>query len=173
MELESVVHMKKYLLLVIAMLSVCSLICGCSVMESDDDLADARIKQVFSAIENRDTRLMYSQFSQNAISDNLQTKITDLFAFIEGDMISWSRDESSVVLDTVEYGNRSKQLTTWYRIKTTKEEYLVLLIDYPIDMIEPDNQGLYTLKIIKSADENKLTGKTEDWTLPGIDLPAN
>ncbi len=165
--------MKKYFLLVISILSIFSIICGCSVIESDDDLADARIKQVFSAIENKDRTLMYNQFSQNAISGDLQTKITDLFAFIEGDTISWSRDESSVVLDTVEYGKRSKQLTTWYTIKTTQEEYLVLLIDYPIDTIEPDNEGLYTLKIIKSADENKLTGTTEDWTLPGIYLPAN
>ena len=64
-------------------------------------------------------------------------------------------------------------------LKTTNQTYLVFLADYPVDEIEPDNSGLYTLKIIKETDESKLTGTWEDWTIPGIyvseqvDLPEN
>lgn len=91
-----------------------------------------------------------------------------MLEYIDGEVLSWSRDGSPIALDESEKGNQRKLLLTWYTLKTTKQTYLIFLADYPVDEIESDNVGLYTLKIIKESEENKLTGTLEDWILPGI-----
>lgn len=48
---------------------------------------------------------------------------------------------------------------------------MFFLIDYTVDTINPDNEGLYTLRVIKAKDEDTEFGFVEDMTIPGIYIP--
>ena len=143
--------------------------------DKDNRLADARMEQVFNCIKDHDDDALKKAFSQRALAEteNINTEINNLFSFIQGDVISWSRDESPVVFDNVEYGKKSKQLSGWYGLETTEQTYLIFLVDYPIDTMNVENEGLYSLMIIEAADENNLTGTWDDWTIPGITVGVN
>lgn len=138
--------------------------------DKDNRLADTRMEQLFSAIKECDGTALKEIFSQKALADakNIDKEINNLFSFVQGEPVSWSRDNSPVVYDRVEYGKKSKQLSGWYGLETTEQTYLIFLVDYPIDTIEPENEGLYSLMIIEAEDENKLIGTWEDWTIPGV-----
>ena len=132
--------------------------------------ADKRMEQLFHAFQKNDYNSIIDLFSKKAKSENktINADAVNLLEYIDGEVLSWSRDESPITFSETEEGKHSMFLRTWFTLKTTKQSYLIFLADYPIDEIEPDNSGLYTLKIIKKSDENKLTGSFEDWTLPGI-----
>lgn len=157
--------------LLVLMLSACDR--GENIMffgDKDSNYADKRMEQLFNAFQKYDCDSVIKLFSKKAILENedINADIKSLFEYIEGKELSWSRDESPISLDDTEKGNQRKLLLTWYTLKTTKQTYLIFLADYPVDEIEPDNVGIYTLKIIKESEENKLTGALEDWIIPGI-----
>ncbi len=141
--------------------------------DKDTRLVNTRMEQLFNAIKEYDGTALKEVFSQKALAEteNINTEINNLFSFIQGDVISWSRDESPVVFDNVEYGKKSKQLSGWYGLETTEQTYLIFLVDYPIDTMNVENEGLYSLMIIEAEDENELTGTWEDWAIAGINIP--
>ena len=141
-------------------------------LSKDDDLADARMEQIFAALENRDEEMIKSTFSQKALLEakNLDENIDKVFSFVQGKLSFWKRDESPVVFDNSENVGKTKRLLTWYTLHTDEQSYLIFLADYPIDTIEPKNEGLYTFKILEEKNENKLKGSIEDWIIPGIDV---
>lgn len=138
--------------------------------DNDSELADARIEQLFEATQQQDKATFKKMFSQKAINeaDNIDDEIDCFFSFVQGTAISWNRDESPRVFEVVEYGRKSKQLITWYTLNTDKQSYLVLLVDYPVDTMNSENVGLYSIRILKLEDENRLIGTVEEWILPGI-----
>lgn len=138
--------------------------------DNDSDFADLRMEQLFFALQENDCDSISSLFSEKAKTESgtIDADSKELLKYIDGDVLSWSRDETPITLDDIESGNQRKLLITWFVLKTTNQTYLVFLADYPVNEIEPDNSGLYTLKIIKETDESKLTGTWEDWTIPGI-----
>lgn len=140
------------------------------LIDSDNELADTRIEQLFNAIKEQDKVALKETFSQKAIEEakDIDDELDELLSFIQGEVVSWSRDESPVAIDTVEYGKKTKQLEFWYNLKTNEQTYLIFLVDYPIDTIESENEGLYSLRILKIEDERKLTGTWDDWTIPGV-----
>lgn len=143
------------------------------LIDIDNELADARMEQLFTAIKEQDKNMLKEAFSQKALAEteDIDVGIDGLLSFVQGEVVSWSRDESPVVLDAVEYGEKTKQLTTWYTLETDEQTYLIFLVDYPIDTIEPENEGLYSLVIIKAEEENRLTGYWEYCAVPGINIP--
>ena len=138
----------------------------------DDKLADACVEKVFNSLKNKDTDELKSLFSKKAISeaDNFNDSVDDLLSFIQGDLLSWNLDDSPVVSEEIENGNNSKQLVIWFYLKTNKQNYLVFLVDYPVDTINKDNAGLYSLRIIKAEGEDKWTKPFEDYIIPGINI---
>lgn len=163
-------------ILIVLILLLTSCIKGVDTMffkDNDNDLADVRMKQVFTAIKAKDKEAIKSVFSKKALAEtsNIDVGINYLLSFIQGEVISWNRDESSTVFDSNENGNKAKQLVTWFNLNTDEQNYLVFLVDYPIDTINPENEGLYSLRIIRAQDENNLSGTMEDWMIPGIYIP--
>ena len=143
--------------------------------DKDIEQADARMEQVFDEIKQQNKDGLKELFSEKAIdeAENINIEIDDFLSFVQGEVVSWNRDDSPIVYDIVEQGSKSKQLITWYTLNTEKQNYLVLLVDYPIDTINPENAGLYSIRILKAEDENKLTGFIEDWVVPGIYILNN
>ncbi len=166
---------KKAVCLILIVVFVFTL-CSCNISgqsfftDKDNDLADARMEQVYNAIENQDIDALVALFSEKAImqTNNIYSVAESLFSFIQGEPVSWSRDESPIVFDwSEEYGNR-KQLITWFTLLTEEQSYSVFLVDYPVDSIEPQKEGLYSLRIIKIDNEDYLEETWEEWVTPGI-----
>ena len=143
--------------------------------DKDNEFADTRMEQLFNATKTQNIDDFKKMFSEKALSEaeNINIEINDFLSFVQGEVISWSRDESPIVFDSVEHGNATKQLVTWYTLDSDEQSYLVLLVDYPIDTINPENAGLYSISILKAEDENKLVGTWEDWAIPGIYIMHN
>lgn len=163
---------------VIVILFCIVVLCSCTIGgvfafffgDKDNDFADARMEEVFDAIKEQDKDALKAIFSTKALAETetMDVDIDALFSFIQGEVVSWSRDESPVVFDYVEYGDKIKQLLTWYTLYTDEHCYLVFLVDYPIDTIEPENAGLYSLIILGLEDEGKMEEAVEELIIPGI-----
>ena len=171
--------MKKAIFLTAIIFLTTALLCSCVKSDSipffadkDSAFADACMEELYDAIKHQDAENIKAIFSKKSINEAIEMdmKIDNLLSFVQGELISWHRDESPIVFDTVEYGRKTKQLVTWYNLNTTEQSYSVLLIDYPIDTIDAENAGLYSLMILRTEDENKLEGTWEEWMVPGIKL---
>lgn len=168
--------MKKTLSLLLIIVFILSL-CGCDkedfefLSDTDNGFADARIEQIFQSIKNHDNDSLKMTFSESFIDcqgDNLYHSIDFLMDYVQGMPVSWSREESPIVFDTSENGEKRKQLVVWFTLHTDEQIYSVFLVDYPIDTVDPNNEGLYSLRIIKIEDEDKLEGVWNEWVTPGI-----
>ena len=168
--MKKVVCLTLVVILIIA-LSSCSKEDFEMFFKTDEDLADDRMEQLFDAIKQQDKDAVKAMFSKKAISeaDDIDIQADLLLSFVQGEALSWNRDESPCVSESVQYGYRTRQLIIWYTLYTDKQNYLILFVDYPIDTIDPENAGLYSMRILKAEDENKLVGTLdEDWIIPGI-----
>jgi hypothetical protein len=143
--------------------------------DKNNKFADTRMEQLFNATKQRNIDDFKKMFSKKAINEaeNINIEIDDFLSFVQGEVVSWNRDDSPTVYDVVEQGSKSKQLITWYTLDTDEQNYLVLLVDYPIDTINPENAGLYSISILRAEDENKLVGTWEDLAIPGIYIMDN
>jgi hypothetical protein len=93
-----------------------------------------------------------------------------LFDYFQGNVEGWERFRFSGNT-SVDDGKKSERLVSWYTVETDQESYMFFIIDFAIDTINPDNEGLYTLRVIKAEDEDKEFGYVEDMTIPGIYIP--
>ena len=143
--------------------------------DKNDKFADTRMEELFDAIKQQNKDGIKELFSEKAIdvAGDIDIEIDHLLSFVQGKLVSWNRDESPIVFDSVKYGNEKKQLVTWYTLDTDEQNYLVLLVDYPIDTIDSKNAGLYSIRILRAEDENKLVGTWEEWVIPGICILGN
>nr|WP_278309018.1 DUF5104 domain-containing protein [Papillibacter cinnamivorans] len=60
-------------------------------------------------------------------------------------MDSWSSDGS------IQNGNKSLMIRPGFKVKTNEEEYSFFVIDYNVDTIDPDNEGVYMLEVSKTS----------------------
>lgn len=141
--------------------------------DTDNNLADICINNLCGGIKEKDKMAVKKIFSEKACSesDNIEVRIDELFEFIKGEVLSWKIEESPIVEDYAEARKKSKREMFWFSLKTTEEVYSVFLSYYPIEDINPDNKGVYSMLIIKESDENTLEGSIDEWsTVPGIQI---
>lgn len=135
---------------------------------------DSLLEKIFNAIAEKQSDTLKGCFSKKACKDsgNIEGEIEACFNFFQDDLVSWEWDELPLfVEDTKESGNMQKLICLCFTIKTKNDNYSVFLYDYPIDEINPDNEGLYTMFIIKEEDEDKLTGTVDGISsIPGITI---
>ena len=168
--------MKKYL--IIACLTMTTVFfTSCGVLwrgflgeDRDGRLADKATNDLCSSIKDRDKNAVKKLFSEKACSkaENIDAQIEELFAFIDGEVVAWKRRElDPMVKDDVEYGQISKQEWFWVYLKTEKDVYAIYLSYYPINELDPENEGIYSLLVVRAADKDRL----EEWSeLPGINI---
>ncbi len=127
---------------------------------SEGQKADMRIDQIISAIIANDKESLKSLFSKKALSeaDHFDDEVTALFDFIQGDITSWEKDSWSSS-ESIEYGKRSLMIRSAFKIVTDVEEYDLFLIDYVIDTIDLENEGVYMLEVSKLS----YSGEWESW----------
>ncbi len=141
-------------------------------VSSEEKLADARIKQLLSAIKDKDKEAMKVLFSKQAVDEIKDFDSTKdyLFDFFQGDVKSWERDKWSSG-ESVQHGKKSLMISSWYTVDTDKDKYLFFVIDYTKDTITPNNEGLYTLRVIKAKDKETDSGYWQDKMIAGIYEP--
>ena len=166
---------KRYLLIACVLLSMMLTSCGVLLRgflgeDRDGRLADKATNDLCRSIKDRDKAAVKKLFSEKACSkaENIDAQIEELFAFIDGEVVAWKRRElDPMVKDDVEYGQLSKQEWFWVYLKTEKDVYAIYLSYYPIHELDPENEGIYSLLVVRAADKDRL----EEWSeLPGINI---
>ncbi len=147
----------------------CSFGGGRVLINSEDKKADLRIEQILSVIKDKDKEAMKTLFSKKAKDEikDFESEINYLLSFFQGDVKSWKRDKWSSG-ESIEYGKKSVMLRSWYTVDTDKGKYMFFIIDYTEDTINPDNAGLYTLRVIKAEDRDTQFTYWQDMKIAGI-----
>lgn len=163
------------LLISIFLLNSCSFDGNKKVTVDDSgNRADKKIEQLIEAIKNEDKDELESIFSEKALNEaeGIEDSIDYLFDYFQGNVEGWERFRFSGNT-SVDNGKKSESLVSWYTVETDQESYMFFIIDFTKDTINPDNEGLYTLRVIKAEDEDKDKefGYVEDMTIPGIYIP--
>lgn len=139
------------------------LLCSCSrlgapvIFNDDGQKANARLKQVIQAINEKDKDALKAMFSKQALSEaeDLDGRMDYLFDFVQGDIVSWEDDVPGPAAKNVDSSGRIvKESRWWCSVKTEKEEYLFFLLDCMEDSTHPENVGLYMLQVIKMKDRD-------------------
>ncbi|AEY66722.1 DUF5104 domain-containing protein [Clostridium sp. BNL1100] len=152
-----------FVLVSLLLFSSCDKIGGVSgggIIGSEEKQADARIEQIISAIKDKDRESLKSLFSKKALdeSDDFDNGVDYLFKLLQGKVNTWERDGWSSD-ESIEDGKKSLMIRFSFDVKTDKDTYHFFVIDYNTDNINPDNQGVYMLELIKFTDEKDL----ESW----------
>ncbi|OPX41826.1 hypothetical protein CLHUN_43050 [Ruminiclostridium hungatei] len=121
---------------------------------NDDEKADARLKQIIESIKNKDKERIKVMFSEQALNEakDLDERIDYLIALIKGNVESWDRIGGSVD-ETNNYGHKQIKSSFRYNVYTEQEQYLFSILEYTKDDDNPENVGVYSLKVINVKDE--------------------
>lgn len=125
--------------------------------DNDDKKADDRLEQIIESIKNKDKDSIKAMFSEQALNEakDLDERIDYLFTLVEGNIESWDRIGGSVD-ETNDYGLKVVESRFRYNVYTDKEQYLFSILEYTQDANNPENVGVYCLKIINVKDEEPI-----------------
>jgi len=154
------------MLVLISLLSFSS--CG-GIYVSEPKRADSRMEQIISAIKDKDKEAIKSLFSKKAIGEanDIDSEIDYLFDFLQGDINSWKRDGWASD-ESIEYGKRSLLIRFAFIVNTEKDDYLLFVMDYNVDTINPDNKGIYTMEITRLEDRDAIQRSWQERLNAGI-----
>jgi hypothetical protein len=156
--------MSKKIILMLLILVSLRLFSSCGrnrgILVDEEKKADARIEQIISSIKYKDREALKSLFSKKALdeTDDFVSEADSLFDYIQGDIESWERD-GFASSESMDGGKRSWMIRFGFTVKTDKDVYDFFIIDYNIDTINLDNQGVYMLELIDNYGEREL----ESW----------
>ena len=146
---------KKILLASIFLLVPFALIFSCVIgvfLSGQEHRINARTKQIISAINGGNRDALKSLFSKKALdeADDIDSKIDYVFEIMQGEIDSW-KVESRGSIKSIRYGKKSWMIRFSITISTAKEDYVIFVIDYNVDTMNSDNQGVYMLEFSKSS----------------------
>lgn len=141
-------------------------------VSNEEQKADARIKQILAAIKDKDSKNLKALFSEQALNErnDFDSGIDYIFSFFQGKVTCWKRDKWASN-ESIRNGKKSIMLRSWYTVSTNKNKYLFFVIDFTEDTINPNNSGIYTLRIIKAKDKKTQFGYWQDMKIAGIYKP--
>lgn len=142
------------------------------IYDDSDKKADARMEEILETLENQDQEALKTMFSKQALdeADDFDNSLDYLFEFFQGNVDSWKQDKISGET-SIEYGKKTIMIESWYTVTTDKDVYMFYVIDYTKNTIDPDNAGLYTLRVIKAEDEATEFLSPQEMQIPGIYKP--
>jgi len=142
------------------------------ISDDSDKKADARIEQILEVLANNNKDGLKAMFSEQALSEakDFDGQKDYLFDFFQGAVESWERTGLTAPM-YIENGKKAVELISWYTVTTDKETFRFFVIDYSVDTFNPDNVGLYTLRVIKKTDEETQFTYWQDMEIAGIYKP--
>jgi hypothetical protein len=116
--------------------------------------ADHRFEQILQTIKTKDKDSLKVMFSKKALEEasQIDETIEHLFTFIQGDIVSWTRNGGLNVSSEFDHGNKIEETKFVVYFATNEQKYLAYIIECTKDTAQPENIGLYTLRIIKEED---------------------
>ena len=125
---------------------------------TDNEKANARLEQVIQIIEEQDKDALRALFSKNALieAEDFDENADCLFKFIQGKIDSWEKTSGPHVSDSIDRGQKTKNVSSFYFVSTDKNKYFFLLEEITVDIKKPNNVGLYLLLVVKEEDEAKI-----------------
>lgn len=168
---------KKILLLfpmiIAVLLSSCAFRDG-KILTYEEEMADKRFKKILNAMIDKDREALKAEFSKVAIdnAEDFDGCVDYLFNFFQGEVLSWNADDGIPSDSAYEHGKMYTQIRAFYYVTTDSEQYTFFLLDYPVNTINPDMEGLYSLRVIKTEDEETEFTYWQDMKIPGIYKPS-
>lgn len=158
--------MSKKIILMILVFTSLLLFSSCNIVGSgsegemivsEEKQADARMEQIIAALKSKDKEALKSLFSNKALEEatSFEADADCLFELFQDNITSWERDGWSSS-ESVEYGKKSSMIRFAIDVETDKDMYRLFIIDYNTDTINPNNQGVFMLELIKDYGEKKL-----------------
>lgn len=166
--------------IILLFISVSMILCSCSALKDnkliknkeeqqmffkngDEKYANKRFQDILSAIEEKDKDKIISMFSGN-IRSNLGDREGDadkLFDFIVGDVEKWEKRSGPGVSESVNSGEKSKVINSYYNLYTNEETYFFFIEDCQINTADPNGEGLILLLVVKEEDRMKIYDDNE------------
>ena len=161
-----------FVIVVLILLNSCALVGGRMRFGDEGKKGDARLEQLLEIIKKEDKDGLKALFSKKALkdADNLEGGIDYLFDIFHGSLKTWERTGLSSD-GLIDYGKKSIMLRTFYKVTTDEEAYMFFVLDYTTDTIDPDNEGLYAIRVIKAEDRNTQFTYWQDMMIAGIYKP--
>ena len=132
---------------------------------TDDKIAENRMGQVVKALEEQAKVALKNMFSNHSLNDStdFDENLNRLFNIFQGELNSHDFDYGPVS-EKIEYGKREKEIKVYFNIDIQEESYSFFLVDYPTNTLNPDNKGLYTLRVTNFEEDLSWQEKI----VPGI-----
>ena len=139
----------------------------------DTEIAESALEQILDSIKNQDEEALKSVFSKKALveAEDIDGGVAYLFDFVQGNVISYDFETGPGSYESIENGKRWEKLFTWFNVVTDQEEYVFFILQYSEDTFDPDNVGVYSLRVVKAEDEDTQMTYMEDMEIPGIYQP--
>ena len=134
---------------------------------TEEGIADAMMEKIISIIEDKDKEAIKALFSKKSLDEtgDIDSQVDYLFEFVQGDVMSWERELWHSGEKTRE-GGEKVVISSWYLVETDEDKYLFFLSDTTKNTIDPDDQGVSTIQVIKEEDA-EIT-QWQDMFLKGI-----
>ena len=116
---------------------------------NEDKHAETRMETIVSAIKEQDKDTIKSLFSKKATdeAEDWEENLSTLLNVLGDGITSYSMKQAKECRTSAENGKKSIMMTYSFYIITETERYLFLLIDYPMDTKDTNNEGIYMLEI--------------------------
>jgi len=115
-------------------------------------------------------KAMFSKLALEKAKD-IDGRMEYLFNFFQGKVMAWEQDGGPIVDETDEDGHITKEFKSFFSVNTDKQKYLFFILDYTENTINPDNVGLYALRVIKAENEETQFVSWQKMKIAGIYRP--
>lgn len=146
-------------------------------------IANDKLEKMVMYIANKDTDSIKSLFSERVLNEStdFDDKLTELFEFVEGEVISWEASSGPTVFEARDSGKTTREVDSYYYVTTDVNKYFIIINDFQIDEVNASNQGINMFLVVLSDDrlevykpENEILYKNGDKIRPsGLYLPIN
>lgn len=153
--------MKRLLVLMIFIIAI--FLCACSQnprFMSDAKRIDVQFDLTLQALQEQNPDALRMLFSPNAVdqSEDFYINLERLFAYFQGNIVSYSYDNGLVADSDMEAGLHRKMICKAYDISTTENTYLLGIELVTHDDWDTDNIGIWSLYIRDAAHTEAVFG---------------
>lgn len=143
--------LKRIKLCILFLLGIVICMTGCknNILKTEEEKNDEKCQQIIMAIESHNGDALKKLFSETALNEtsNFSEGCDYLFSEYHGTVESIKRTRYSSNTH-YESGKHAREIDCEYEITTSEETYLLYFNDWQSNTIEPEKEGLYSIKMV-------------------------
>ena len=145
----------------VVLLSACTSGWSRAAMLSLDDTKKEmtiQFEEIVEALNNEDKEALKIKFSEQTIKEeeDFDENIESLYNFIQGDIVSWEKIVGAGTSESIDRGEKVKDVNSYFYVNTDDEKYYFLLDTRLIDTANPDKVGISLLLVVRAVDREKI-----------------